>query len=217
MAQDPGRTAKAYDAIAEQYAEHFRGEHEKKPLDREVLARFAREAAGKGPVWDLGCGPGHTAGYLKSLGAQVCGLDLSEKMLERARRTHPDIVFKRGDLLDLPFADESLSAVIAFYAIVHFSRGQVRKAFRETWRVLAPGGLFLCSHHVGDEIMHLSEFLGRTMDIDFMFFPTDFILRALQEAGFKRLEAIEREPYPEVEYPSRRAYVFARKRGGDRG
>jgi hypothetical protein len=29
--------------------------------------------------------------------------------------------------------------------------------------------------------------------------------------GFVVEEVVEREPYPNVEYPSRRAYVFARK------
>ncbi len=33
----------------------------------------------------------------------------------------------------------------------------------------------------------------------------------LKEAGFEPEEAIERDPYPEIEYQSRRAYVFARK------
>jgi len=44
-----------------------------------------------------------------------------------------------------------------------------------------------------------------------MFFNTDFILGCLKEIGFKKIEAIEREPYPDVEYESRRAYVFAKK------
>ncbi|MEP7132817.1 MAG: hypothetical protein ABI914_06615 [Acidobacteriota bacterium] len=33
----------------------------------------------------------------------------------------------------------------------------------------------------------------------------------LSEAGFGLEESIERDSYPDVEYPSRRAYLFARK------
>ena len=33
----------------------------------------------------------------------------------------------------------------------------------------------------------------------------------LEVAGFTIEEVVEREPYPDVEYPSRRAYIFARK------
>jgi hypothetical protein len=37
---------------------------------------------------------------------------------------------------------------------------------------------------------------------------TDF----LRSAGFEIGEIFEREPYPAVEHPSRRAYIFAEKR-----
>jgi hypothetical protein len=33
----------------------------------------------------------------------------------------------------------------------------------------------------------------------------------LREAGFALEEIVERDPYPDVEYQSRRAYIFARK------
>jgi hypothetical protein len=44
-----------------------------------------------------------------------------------------------------------------------------------------------------------------------MFFRTDFICRCLEDSGFERIEVIDRDPYPGVDYQSRRAYVFARK------
>ena len=34
---------------------------------------------------------------------------------------------------------------------------------------------------------------------------------SIREAGFELEEVIERDPYPDVEYQSRRAYIFARK------
>ncbi len=65
--------------------------------------------------------------------------------------------------------------------------------------------------HVGGARIHLDEFLGRKIDIDFMFFTTDFILGCLKDNGFEKIEIIERDPYPGVEYQSRRAYVMATK------
>lgn len=44
-----------------------------------------------------------------------------------------------------------------------------------------------------------------------MLFDTASISRILRKSGFERIETIEREPYPDVEYQSRRAYVFATK------
>ena len=200
-----------YDTVAGEYAETFFDEHEKKPKDREILLRFSQEIGDRRPVWDFGCGPGQTTKYLKNLGIEISGLDLSEKILEQARTIHPEIPFQKGNILALEFENDSLAGVVAFYALVHFKEEQVRKALREVFRVLQPGGIFLFTYHIGEKTIHLNEFLGKNVDLDFMFFTTDFIFGCLKDIGFKEIEIIEREPYPGVEYESRRAYVFAIK------
>jgi ubiquinone/menaquinone biosynthesis C-methylase UbiE len=211
MTQNLDKVEDLYDTAAEEYAAAFSGEHEKKPKDQEMLLRFSKAIGDSRPVWDLGCGPGQTARYLKNLGVEISGLDLSERILEQARAIHPEIPFRKGNILELAFENNSIAGVVAFYAIVHFTEEQVRMAFYEVFRVLQPGGLFLFTYHVGEETIHVHEFFGRKVDIDFMFFTTDFISSCVQDSGFEKIEIIERESYPGVEYQSRRAYVFAKK------
>jgi SAM-dependent methyltransferase len=211
MGQDLNKVESMYDALAKEYAEKFCGEHEKKPQDREILYRFSQVVAGKKPIWDLGCGPGQTTQYLRNLGVEIFGLDVSEKLLEQAKVIHPGIIFRKGNILDLKFENESIAGIVAFYALVHFSQEQVANAFREIFRVLKPVGVFLFTYHIGEGAIHLDEFLGKDVDIDFMFFKTDFISLCVKDAGFEDIEILERDPYPEVEYQSRRAYVFAKK------
>lgn len=211
MEQDLRKVERQYDKIAKEWAKAFSDEHEKKPKDQEMLHRFSQKMGDRRPVWDLGCGPGNTAQYLKNLGMEISGLDLSDKMLEQAGIMHPTIHFRKGNILDLPFEKDSIAGIVAFYAIVHFTEEQVDRAFREIFRVLQRGGIFLFTYHIGEGTIHLDEFLGRKIDMDFMFFTTDFISNCLKKTGFTKIEVIEREPCPEVEYPSRRAYVFAEK------
>jgi hypothetical protein len=52
---------------------------------------------------------------------------------------------------------------------------------------------------------------GQKIFMDFLLFPPAEIKRNLETAGFIIEEVVERGPYPEVEYPSQRAYIFARK------
>jgi len=209
--QDLHKIENLYDTVAKEYAEAFSGEHEKKPKDQEVLRRFAQEIGERRPVWDFGCGPGQTTQCLNNLGVEISGLDLSEKILEQARSIHPEIHFQKGNILDLEFENDSIAGVVAFYTIVHFTGKQVDLACREVFRVLQPGGIFLLTFHIGEETIHVEEFLGRKADIDLMFFTTEFISSCLSMSGFEKIEIVEREPYPGVEYESRRAYVFARK------
>ena len=78
-------------------------------------------------------------------------------------------------------------------------------------RVLCPGGLLLLAFHVGDETLHLAEWWGKAVSVDFHFFRPQEMAASLRATGFEVEEVVEREPYPDVEHQSRRAYIFARK------
>ena len=75
----------SYDRVAEDYAEHFLDELERKPFDRKMLDWLAEKVGELGIICDMGCGPGQVARYLYEHGAKVCGVDLSAGMIERAR------------------------------------------------------------------------------------------------------------------------------------
>lgn len=202
-----------YDRVAENYAEHFRDELERKPFDRKMLDLLAEKVGGAGVICDVGCGPGQVARYLHDRGTKVCGIDLSAEMVRQARKLSPEIDFRQGDIFALDaVADDYFGGVAAFYAIVNLPRESVVAALRELRRVLRPGGVLLLSFHVGRETKHVEELLGERVSMDFFFFESEEVKGYLRAAGFELEETVERDPYPEsVEYQSRRAYVFARK------
>jgi ubiquinone/menaquinone biosynthesis C-methylase UbiE len=204
----------SYDRVADEYARRIFNELRDKPLDQKLLNRFATEVIGRGEVCDMGCGPGHVARYLRDAGATVFGLDLSPQMLEQARQLNPDLSFLEGNMMALDLQDGRLAGIAAFYSIVNIPKESLALVFREMTRVLQPGGVLLLAFHAGDKVLHEDELWERPISMDFFFFQPSEIRRYIEAAGLATEEIVERAPYaPEVEYQSRRAYIFARKPG----
>lgn len=199
----------SYDSAASAYAEHLFNELESKPLDRHLLNRFAEEI-GSGRVADLGCGPGHVTKYLSERGVGAYGIDLSPEMIRVAKTLCPDVKFETGDMTSLKVDDASLDGIVSFYSIVHLGGGRLTKVFTEWRRVVKAGGLILVAFHIGTESRHVDDLWGSAVSLDFQFHETDGVTQALNAAGFEVLEVSEREPYKDVEYPSRRCYILAR-------
>jgi SAM-dependent methyltransferase len=201
-----------YDRVADEYVRRIAHELDHKPFDRQVLDRFAERARGLGPVYDLGCGPGHVARYVHGRGVDVTGLDLSGAMVRRARELNPGIEFRQGDMRSLDVADGRLGGIVAFYSIIHFAPALLPGAFAEFHRALAPGAPLLLAFHVGKAPVHLDEWWGHRVAIDVHFLDPGEVQRALETAGLPVVEALERAPYPGVEHQSRRAYLLATRR-----
>ncbi len=204
-------TKTSYDRVADEYVRRIFDELKHKPLDRRLLDRFAASVRDAGPACDMGCGPGHVARYLHARGVQICGIDLSTEMVERARRLTPDVEFRRGDMMALDIPDGTWAGIVAFYSLIHIPRPDITKSLRELWRVLRPGGLLLLSFHIGDSAIHLDDWWDQKVCIDFFFFQSAEMTDYLTSVGFEIDEIIEREPYPDVEHQSRRSYIFARR------
>ena len=168
---------------------------------------------GRGPVCEIGCGPGQVARYLRDRNIDVCGLDLSPQMVAEAGKKSPDIPFRVGDMRALDDTDGFYAGIVAFYSLIHIPRAEMPETLREIRRVLRAAGKLLVAFHVGDETVHLEEWWGQVVSADFHFFQIEEMRSWLKEAGFHVEEAIERPPYPELEHPSHRAYILARKPG----
>jgi SAM-dependent methyltransferase len=206
---DPAPT---YDRVAPAYADRFRHELNGKPFDRELLSRFAAATSNSAcPVCDLGCGPGHLGAYLAGLAVDVIGIDLSAGMVAQARHDYPTLTFAQDDMTSLSLPDESLAAIVCFYALIHIPRAQVPRTLQEMHRVLVAGGALLLAVHGGEGTMHAEEMVGQSADLDATLFTLSELSGLLELAGFTVVEAHERAPYEE-EHPTPRLYCWAIRR-----
>ncbi|HXQ39410.1 MAG TPA: class I SAM-dependent methyltransferase, partial [Anaerolineales bacterium] len=126
-------------------------------------------------------------------------------------RLNPEIHFHQGNMVSLPDADNSWGGIAAFYCIIHIPREQIVEALLDMKRVLKPGGILLVTFHIGTEIKHLEEWWDKPVDLDFAFYLPSEMEDWIKEAGFERVETLIREPNPQVEVATQRAYLFAKK------
>jgi SAM-dependent methyltransferase len=213
MAADLDRIRAAYDAVAERYAETYLHELDHKPLDVVLLEWFADEVRGRGPVADLGTGPGHIARFLHERGVDAFGIDLSPRTVALARERHRDrgLDLRVGDFFALDLPDASLAGATAFYAHVHVHAEALPRAFRELARVLRPGAPALLAFHVAEGMLHQDEWMGARVNAEWHFWPMTTLVAALEEAGLVADVKIERTPYVPHEHPTPRGYVLARR------
>jgi SAM-dependent methyltransferase len=202
--------AKSYDVVAADYAAAFADELDRKPFDRELLDRFAAGVAGRGSVWEVGCGPAaQVARYLADRGVEMVGTDISPGGIAYAAKAQPDLEFRVADLRDLPTADGSLRGIVAFYSLIHLPRAELVEAFREFRRVLVPGGEVLVGMHGGEGEIGASEFLGHAVDFRATLVGLDELAGWAESAGFEIVERHARPPYDD-EHPTERLYLWAR-------
>lgn len=202
--------ARDYDALAAEYARHLTDELAQKPMDRAWLSDFAAAMAGRGLVADLGCGPGHVSAFLAAAGAEMLGLDLSAGMIAAARAAQPALAWEVGDLRALAARPHRFAGAIAMYSLIHLAPDELPGALAACHACLRPGGEFRAAVHLGEGVLRPEALWGVPITLEFRLFAEGALEAALEAAGFRVTESLVREPYPGVEYPSRRAYVTAR-------
>ncbi len=202
----------SYNSVAEDYAKKFIDELDEKPFDRKMLELLCDKTEGLGMLCDLGCGPGNVARYLHKLGRQVCGLDLSNDLVELAKKLNPEIKFYKANMLDMNIiADSYFGGAAAFYSLIHIPKNLIAAALKEIYRTIKDNGALLIAFHTGNEIRHFDEWWGKKVNLDFIFYQTDEMKKYIVEAGFMIDYVIEREPVKEVEVETKRSYILARK------
>jgi SAM-dependent methyltransferase len=109
---------------------------------RFLLAKMARRIV-RGPVLDIGCGPGVILSEVDR-GALKAGLDIDRQALKVAADFNPEAFLAAADWGSLPFKTDGFSTVILSGVICASLPREVKdKILKEAVRVLKPGGQVL--------------------------------------------------------------------------
>lgn len=116
----------------------------KKPASESfyLMARWKQQS--KKNFLDLGCGLGRHTILFASNDFNVSAFDISDKAIEHtakwAQEMGLNIDIKQGDMLNVPFADESMDCILCFNVIPHTDTNGVYKITEELKRILKSGG-----------------------------------------------------------------------------
>jgi SAM-dependent methyltransferase len=161
--------------------------------DREYLQIFdtalEMDLAGK-VIVDIGCASGVSSALLASRGARVLGIDISEDLIEQAKRTwkayEPEIDFSTGDAEHLNIESNTVDACFLGGVLHHFPKRM--QVFAEILRVLRSTGKIIAVEPNRLDIMERIEWMvagwrGKLSPNEFPINPYD-MQAELESTGF---------------------------------
>lgn len=117
------------------------------PQERKAVERYFIDEGAS--VLDVGCGVGRVAHLLDERGFDVTGIDISERMVEKAQSLFPDLNVRVADIRETSFDSESFDYVVFSWFGLDYILPEAdrRRALREIYRVLKPAGIVVFSSH----------------------------------------------------------------------
>jgi SAM-dependent methyltransferase len=155
-------------------------------------------------VLDLGSGAGldsFLAASKVGKNGRVIGVDMTPEMIERAREnarkgSYGNVEFRLGEIENLPVADNSADVAIS-NCVINLVPDK-RKVFKETFRVLKPGGRLMVSDIV--LLKELPDFIKDSIEA-YIGCLSGAIMRdeyigAIKAAGFQDVRIIDEASFP---------------------
>jgi SAM-dependent methyltransferase len=154
-------------------------------------------------VIDLGSGAGidvFLSANKVGRSGRVIGIDMTEEMLERAKRNAKDyanVEFRKGDIEKRIPVDTGSADVVISNCVINLTTDKV-KTFKEIRRVLKDGGRMVISDLVGDKKAETVDPEMWSSCIDGALAKSDY-LASIKKAGFRDASVLEERRFMDGE------------------
>ena len=112
------------------------------------MREFHRRLPGA-EVLVAGCGEGRDSRFLRSLGSNVLSFDLSEGMLDQARRADPVGSYLQLDLRNSHSLPQTFDGIWACACLYHLTKPEFAACLRDFHRLLNPNGILFLNLKLG--------------------------------------------------------------------
>ncbi|KID57900.1 hypothetical protein JF50_03895 [Pseudoalteromonas luteoviolacea] len=175
----------------------------------------------RGHIIDYGCGPGFFAAYLaEEYKQKITGVDISQEMINHCENeyTNKDLSFYQVGENKLAFADSnSIDGVVSCYVLMQVPSHDEQIAIcEEIYRVLKPGAKFTMLtmnpaytgvqfdflrngdagrvYSAGEKMTTELQTDHGTLELEDVYWPTQYYLNAFSRAGFSHIKCVEHCP-----------------------
>jgi len=140
------KTIATYDVIAPHY--RLTATPELRAWEESSMTLFASYLCGSRVIVPA-CGDGRDSRYLRDLGLNVFSFDLSEGMLEEARKLDINGRYQKLDLREIKSLSETFDGVFASGCLYHLRRGEFETFVNDIHGMLNPQGVFYLNMKIG--------------------------------------------------------------------
>lgn len=199
--------AEIYDKISSAYTAKF-----SEPSNH--IDEFLKLIPKGSKILDAGCGPGVDSAYMVSQDFEVVGVDLSDKMLELARKKSPNTRFEKADIRELNFDENSFDGILASYSLIHIPKKDIQNVIKNFLKILKPDGVMCIGIQEGkSEEVFITEPFKPDEKIFVNVISTEELRRLLEEHGFRIVDEFMRkaENTEKLEFNFNKLVLIAKK------
>lgn len=165
--------------------------------------RFVSLLPNQALVLDVGCAGGTKSRWLKEHGLRVVGIDLSEKMIDIAKRECPDVDFRVMDMCDIGTLPEMFGGIFAQASFLHLPKKEVPGVVASCVSRLETGGLLYAAVKEvrpgrGEEADVTENDYGYDYTRFFSYFTLEDMKRLFTDAGLALVYAATTEGWIQI-------------------
>lgn len=178
------RSKESYDKKAENYESTFDGKFTKKFKQR-IFDSLNIKNGDK--LLDVACGNGRLLELLsKKADINGFGADISDKMIEEAKKQNPNFEFHVAGCDELPFSDNSMDIITVCASFHHFP--DVKKFSSEAGRVIKKGGIICIAEVYLPTVLRVicNPFVKLSKAGDVKFYSPKEIICLFEKSGFQK-------------------------------
>jgi len=173
-----------------EYATHYRKQDKLNKLEVKFLSKLFKVLK-SGKIIDFGSGTGIPYdSYLVKKGFNVTGIDISQKHIDLAKKNVPKAKFVKGEFSTLKLKNNSVDAIVSFYAIFHIPRSEHKKIMKKMYNLIRPKGYILITLGINEMKMAVGKFIDSKMA--WSSYSAEKNKRLVEQTGFK-IKLLEEE------------------------